>query len=235
MEDATEKQPDTIKISRVSKDGWQTLWFFPHLAAVYAIVKIITPWIGGWTRSTLLPLLQYPTSSGSFEFLFSHILAFSFIPGCLAGLVNARFKHKAAQFVWLVPTLVLAYEIVTFSDVSIFQSQIRAALHYYFGGGFLIPEFWNWHEFWSIVGSNADATRGMAQLRFTAPFYAGVGYSLASWIGRRTELSRRIAEKIKIWEETRFDYPTANSTEKVDSPATTSPLSVQSDQEDGAL
>ncbi len=99
-----------------------------------------------------MPLLQKPTSSSSFEFLFSHIFAFSFVPAFAAGLVNARFKHKVAQFVWVVPTVILAYEFLTFPAPSVFRSQFSAAFHQYFGGGFLIPEFRDWHDFWTIVG-----------------------------------------------------------------------------------
>ena len=183
--------------------GWQILWFFPHLIAVYAIVNFFTPWLAGWTWGKLLPILQHPTSSGRFEFLFSHILAFSFVPTFLFGMINAKFKHKAAQFVWFVPAAILAYEFATFPTTSVFQSHFPAAFHQYFGGGFLIPEYHDWHEFWSIAGSY-DMTRGMAQLKFTAPFYAGVGYSLAAWIGRRTDLNRRIVEKVTMWEESRF-------------------------------
>jgi ABC-type multidrug transport system permease subunit len=90
MEDAKEEHvlsEDTAV--RHSAGGWQILWFLLHLTAVYAMVKFCTPWLAGWTRGTLLPLLQTPTSSGRFEFLFSHILAFSFIPAVLFGLVNA--------------------------------------------------------------------------------------------------------------------------------------------------
>lgn len=34
-------------------------------------------------------------------------------------------------------------------------------------------------------------------MEYTAPFYAGVAYSVAAWLGRRTELNRRVADK---WE-----------------------------------
>ena len=154
----------------------------------------------------MLPLLEIRTTSSSqFEFLFSHLLAFSFVPAFLAGLVNARFKHRVAQFVWLVPAAILAYKLATFPAPSVLQShQLSAAFHQYFGGGFLISEFRDWHDFWSIVDSNPDMARGMAQMTYTAPFYAGVGYSVAAWIGRRTELNRRVAERVKSWEESRF-------------------------------
>jgi hypothetical protein len=90
------------------------------------------------------------------------------------------------------------------------QSQFSAAFHQYFGGGFMIPEFRDWHDFRAIVGSNSDMTRGLAQLEFTAPFYVGAGYSVAAWIGRRTELNRKVAEKVKTWEESRFRTSLSN-------------------------
>lgn len=192
------------KTTRDTAHAWSVLWFLLHLAAVYAIVNLCTLWLAGWTRERLLPFLQQPTSSGTFEFLFSHLFAFSFIPAFLSGLINARFKHKAAQFVWLVPTAILAYKFATFAAPSVLQSQFSSAFHEYFGSGFLIPEYRDWREFWSIARSNPDVTRGMTQLNFTAPFYAGTGYSLAAWMARRTELKRRVAEKAKEWGQSRF-------------------------------
>jgi hypothetical protein len=206
MEDATEERASSQeKPPWHSAAGWQVLWFLLHLAAVYAIVNFCTAWLAGWTRGTLLPLLQQPTTLSSFEFLFSHLFVFSFIPAFAAGLANARFKHKVAEFVWLVPAVVLTYKFLTFPTVSVLQSQSSAAFHQYFGGGFSIPDFRNWIEFWTIVRSNPDMLRGKAQLDITAPLYAGVAYSLAAWLGRRTELSRNIAEKVKNWQQSRFE------------------------------
>jgi hypothetical protein len=192
--------------AKYTAGSWQVLWFLLHLTAVYAIVKFVTPWLAGWTHGTLLPLLFHRrASSSSFEFLFSHVFAFSAVPAFVSGLANARFKHKAVQFVWMVPAVVLAYKFATFPAPSVFQSQFAAAFHQYFGGGFVVGEFRDWHEFWQIVGSNPDMTRGMAQMQYTAPFYAGIAYSVAAWIGRRTELNRKLAEKVETWERSRFE------------------------------
>ena len=131
----------------------------------------------------------------------------SFCPAFLAGLINAKYKQKVAQFVWLVPTAILAYKLFTFSSASsVLQANGWPALHQYFGGDFLIPEFRDWNDLWRMVESNSDMTRGMAQITFTAPFYAGIGYSVASWIGIRTNLNQKLAEKVKIWERSRFDH-----------------------------
>jgi hypothetical protein len=206
MDDISEKQLPEQKAARHTGVGWQVLWFLLHLVAVYAIVKFFTPWLAGWARGTLLPLLQQPTSSSRFEFLYSHIFALSFAPAFFAGLINARFKHKAAQFVWLVPTVLLAYKFATFPAPSVLQSQSAAAFHQYFGGGFVIGEFRNWREFWNTVESNSEMMRGMAQMSYTAPFYAGIAYSVAAWIGRRTDLSRWIADRVAAWEHSRFGH-----------------------------
>jgi hypothetical protein len=101
--------------------------------------------------------------------------------------------------------VILAYKLLTFPAPSVFHSQFSSAFHQYFGGGFLIPEFRDWHDFWTLVRSNPDMMRGKAQLDFTAPFYAGIGYSVAAWIGRRTNLSQKVSEKVKNWEESRFE------------------------------
>lgn len=201
----TAETQESQLLSRDNRDqyskGWQALWFFVHLAAVYVIVQFVTPWLAGWTYKTLLPILRSP--SGRFQFFFSHLLAFSFIPAFVSGVVNARFRHRAAQFVWLVPTTILAYKFVTFPAQSVFQSQFAAAFHHYFGGGFVIPDTSNFRDLFAF-GVNYDTMRGMAQHQFTAPFYAGIGYSLAAWVSCRTKLRQRVTGIVKAWRNLGF-------------------------------
>lgn len=193
------------KDSRYAASGWQILRFVFHLTAIYAVVKFFTPYLARWTRTSLLPLLQLPTSASSFEFLFSHLLAFSFVPAFLLGLLNSRFKHKIAQFVWLVPASILGYKLAMFSAPSVLDNQLSSAFYHYFNSEFLVGEFRDWQSFWATLRSNADTLRGLDQLWFTAPFYAGVGYSLGAWIGLRTDVNRKVSEKVKAWEASRFD------------------------------
>lgn len=205
MENAIEGEPSSQAGGTTHRRvGWQVLWFLLHLAAVYLIVNFATPYLAGWTRGTLLPLLHQPTTASTFQFFFSHLFAFSFVPAFLTGLANARFKHRVAEYVWLVPVAALTYKFATFSAPSVFQSRFDAAFHQYFAGGFLISEYHDWNEFWSIVGSNSDTWRGMAQLRYTAPVYAAIGYSIAAWIGRRTDLNRKVGESVRQLEQSKF-------------------------------
>jgi hypothetical protein len=182
--------------------GWQVLWLLLHLAAVYAVVEFCTAWLAGWTKGQLMPLLGIRTSSSRPEFLFSHLFTFSFIPAFLAALTTARFRHKVAQFAWLIPAVVLAYKLATFPNTGsvFYQGHSFPALHQYFGGDFLIPDYRNWREFWAMTAFSSDMERGMAQLKFTAPFYAGIGYSLAMWLCLRTDLDKRIVQAVTgLW------------------------------------
>ena len=186
-------QDDSVQTVYIPEDtrttvspGRQTLRFVFHLASVYLVVLICSSAFAGWTYRNLFSALQIHTRRSSLEFLYTHLLFFSFVPAFLTGLVNARFKHRVAEFVWIVPTLVLLYKLVTFPEMGsvLVHTSSWPALHEYFGGGFLIAEFHNWTQYAQLF-SNPDMLRGMTQRTFTAPFYGGVAYSLAAMIGRR--------------------------------------------------
>src|SRR5215475_3465856 len=142
--------------SSKSAVGWQIFWFVVHVAGVYAVVKFVTPLVAGWTHSILLFLDR--STPGSFQFFFSHILLFSFFPAFTFGLINSRWKQRVAEFVWLFPAGILTYQCLTFavpsSSVLVSQSRFPAVFHQFFAGGFAIPEFHDWTEFWQIVRSS---------------------------------------------------------------------------------
>jgi hypothetical protein len=202
-----------------SEAVWLIVQFLLHLSVVYFIARYAVPWLSGWTEGRLLPLLGLSTSSSRFEFLFSHVFILSFALAFAAGLINARFKHKAAWFVWLVPSAILAYKLITFPSVSVLSVQSHPVLHYYFAGGFHIPQFSNWQDFWTLVQKNPEMARGMAQLNYSAPFYAGVGYSTTAWIGQRLSFAEKISGAYSKWEESRFTHPVESDENRVDPPA----------------
>jgi hypothetical protein len=173
---------------------------------IYVLVNFCTPWLAGFTRGRILPALEIGTTSSSqMEFFFSHLLQFSAVVGLFAGVLNGRPKHKIARLGWSVPAAILAYKLLTFSaGASVLESGSVPAFHYYFGGGFLIPEYRNWQEFWTIARSNPDMMRGLAQATYTAPLYTAVAYSAGILISIRTDLHRRVINKVMAWEERKF-------------------------------
>jgi hypothetical protein len=129
----------------------------------------------------------------SCQFLFSHLFMFSFLPSLAVALVYAHwFRHKVALFVWLIPLAVLAFKFASFPAGSVLDEgkQFGQAFHYYFGGDFFIPEFHNYEELFSLVASSSDAWRSLAQLHFTAPLYAAIGYSLGTLLALRVPMPR---------------------------------------------
>ena len=117
----------------------QTARFVVHVAIVYALVKFSTPWLAGWTRNTLLPMVGSPTNSGRFEFLFTHLFTFSAMPAFVLGLASGKFRHRVALFVWIVPTMVLAYKLIVFPTSVLEGNHFAAAARYYFDSPFLGP------------------------------------------------------------------------------------------------
>jgi hypothetical protein len=189
--------------------AWRCLRFATHVAIVYGVVQFVTPGWAGWTYRSLLPLLHVRTSALSgFDFLFSNLAILSLAPAFLVALLTFRFRDKSTAFVWVVPAAVLAYKVATYMAPSMAPSVLESGgmsgLHYYLGSNFAISEFHSWREFWDLVATNPDMLRGMAQLRFTAPFYAGIGYSLAAWICLRTSVDQKFVASLHGWEEERF-------------------------------
>jgi len=165
-----------------------------HLAAVYAIVRFVTIWLAGLTHGTILPFLQQRPPSGSvFQFAFSHLFAFSFLPALIFGFLYAEwwYRHRVAVFVWIVPVAVLSYKFAIF-PTTIFQNHFAAAFHEYFGGGFVIPEFHyhNYQELFQLVAPNPDVMRGLEQFGYTAPAYVAIGYSIGTWMAIRFRIPK---------------------------------------------
>jgi hypothetical protein len=161
----------------------QSVRFSLHLLAVYLIVQFLTMWVAGRVHDIFLPfVLQHQPTVSYFQFAFAHLFAFSFFPGLAVGFMYSEwFRHRVALFVWIVPVAVLAYKFTTF-PASIFQNHFAVAFHEYFASGFMIPEYHSYRELFEVVGSNSDTVRGMQQLHYTAPVYAGIGYALGAWL-----------------------------------------------------
>lgn len=161
----------------------QVLRYLLHLSAVYVIVNTTTMWLAGRVHDWVLPLLHQRSPSESYlQFAFTHLFVFSLFPAAVVAFAYAQwYPHRVALFVWIIPLLLLVYKFITFPS-SAFESHSAAAFHEYFADKFLIPEVHSYRELFEVV-SSGDAQRGMQQFRFTAPFYAAVGYSIGAWIG----------------------------------------------------
>jgi ABC-type arginine/histidine transport system permease subunit len=163
------------RISTGLKSGvWQAIL---HLAVVYAVARLCTPWLITVTHDAIIPLVTGRPPRINLQFFYSHLFAFSSVPGLIAGFLNAKlFHHMVVRFVWIAPVIVLVIAFVFYAP-----ENFREAFHYYFGGQFNIPEYSTYTELQRKMFVNLpEVTRGTTQLRISVPAYAGVAYSLGA-------------------------------------------------------
>ncbi len=168
--------------SNFEKLGRTVLWFLLHLAIVYLLTNFLVLWLTGQFHNVILPLIGMPPTESRLEFAFNHLLLFSVLCGLLSGAIAASYNPREAQFVWIIPTIVLAFKFVTFPS-SLLENHFALAFHHYFGGGFFIPEYHSYHEL--FANFSPDYLRGLDQNHFTAPIYVSVAYSFSFWAAAR--------------------------------------------------
>ncbi len=173
--------------TRLKQAGLFLVQFGLHTAAVYMLVRWITPRLAELTYSKILPiLLRRPVAESSIQFFFSHLLVFSFFPALVAGIVCVKLLRKGAAFAWVIPVAILAYGFffasATVYPTTIWDSDFASAIHNYFGGGFNIRVIHDYKDLAFDSGSMREFLRGNLQFRTTAPAYGGIGYSLGAWL-----------------------------------------------------
>jgi hypothetical protein len=178
-------------------------WFVLQLGLLWMGSRWMVLSLGGFYYSHILAIYQRPVVVSGFEFVFSHIFEFAFFPALVAGTLISSFRQRSAQFVWILPTLVLAYKLITFhGDASVFRhtsGDLGTAIHYYFGRNFSIGTWRNYRELFELAASNPDMKRGLNQVSFAAPFFATVGYSVAAALFLHTEIRSKLLDAFRQW------------------------------------
>jgi hypothetical protein len=154
------------------------------LLFVYLFTGLFTVLLAMWAMGGLRIFDMAPISSCR-KLLFDHSFVFSCFPGMAGGCVAGHvFRRRASEFVWLVFAVILLYKILTFSHSVLDASTGTGGWHYYFGGGFALPDFETWDDFWELVRT-PESNRGIEQLHCTGRFYASLGYSAMAFVYRR--------------------------------------------------
>ena len=81
---------------------------------VYLVTNFAVLWLSAQFHNWILPLLGMPSSKSRFAFAFNRLLLFSVLCGLLSGVIVATYNHRGAEFVWIVPAIILAYKFETF-------------------------------------------------------------------------------------------------------------------------
>jgi hypothetical protein len=113
-----------------------------------------------------------------------HFELVSIAPAFLVGYIVSRHFRRLATCAWILPTVVLIYNLLTYSEpyASILAPHLSSRFSYFFVIQRTLPAF----------GSD-DAVRLVQQMFVLAPFYAGLAYSIGA-LAARQDLLRKLFE-----------------------------------------
>src|SRR5438046_1217457 len=106
------------------------------------------------------------------DYWLQHLELVSIVPALLVGYVSCRYLRRMAVCAWILPTAILCYKLLTFTDphASVLTTDPWSRFSYYFVSEKFMPTLYE------VRGS--DPIRVAAQLTLVAPFYSGVAYSI---------------------------------------------------------
>jgi hypothetical protein len=111
--------------------------------------------------------------------------------------VVSRYFGKLSTFAWIVPTIILVYKLITFSEPygSVLGSPSLSRFSYFFEIQRSMPRFF-------IPGfGGVDPIRAATQMFVVAPFYSGLAYSAGAIAGAH-DLLQRIFGNLPVQPET---------------------------------
>jgi hypothetical protein len=178
-------------------------WFGPipafalHTAIVYTCALHISMFLVGRWFAWGAPILRIPSRVPPADWYLQHLELVIIIPALLAGYINVvRFVpaivgrsiwdnrfDSAVRWAWSIPTLVLSYKMLQYhAPSSVLFSTSITAMKYFFDIQKVMPTWAN--------PLASDPSRVAAQIFVTAPFYAGVAYSVGAFLSKHQLLIR---------------------------------------------
>jgi hypothetical protein len=172
-------------------------WFGPipafalHTAIVYTCALQFSMFLVGRWFAWVAPILQISSGVPPADWYLQHFELVIIVPALLAGYINvARFVpaivgrpvwdsrfDSAISWAWSVPAAVLLYRMLQYhAPSSVLFGSSMTAMKYFFDIQKVMPTWAN--------PLASDPTRVAAQMFVTAPFYAGVAYSLGALVSK---------------------------------------------------
>jgi len=149
-----------------------------HTLAVYVCAVHLSPWLVGRWFAWGVRVLQISVATQPGDWYLQHLELTSIVPAALAGYITARRLDSVATWAYVVPMLVLAYKMLRYqAPSSILIGRSVSVARYFLEIAHFMPTMSN--------PTASDPVRVLAQMTFTAPFYAGVAYSLGAWISKQ--------------------------------------------------
>jgi hypothetical protein len=141
-----------------------SLWFAwaPRLFQISSIVRPSDWYLQHLEWMTVVPAL-----------LAGYIDIGRIVPALFGGLIKGRRNTCVAMWAWTIPTIILAYKMLLYhAPSSVLFASSMSTFRYFFDIQRVMPTFSS-----PFAG---DTVRLVQQMTLTAPFYAGVAYSLGA-------------------------------------------------------
>jgi hypothetical protein len=169
--------------------------FVLHTYIAYTCAMYLSPWLVFHWFSWIAPILRIPISIPATDWLLQHLELATILPALVIGYINVTrffpaiarsYLHEErsgsiATWAWTVPTVVLLYRMLIYhAPSSVLFGKSQTAIGYFFDIQKVMPTFAN--------PLASDPVRVLAQISITAPFYAGVAYSLGALVSKHQRL-----------------------------------------------
>lgn len=160
--------------------------FALHTTAAAICALHFGPWLLSRWFAWIVPLtgMAYHAPTGN-DWL-QHFELTSIVPAILVGYVLSRHFPGMATRAWILPTLILAYKLLTFTapySSILIAPHVSTRFFYFFDIQrtmlTLTPGF-----------GGVDPIRSAEQITVVAPFYAGVAYSVGALAARHSLLEK---------------------------------------------
>jgi hypothetical protein len=159
-----------------------------HSLTVYVWAIHFAPWLVGRWFAWGAPIFWRSIVVQPSDWYLQHLELVSTLPLLVVGYFAARGRDSVATWAWAVPALVLLYKILQYHPgSSVLVSPPISAISYFFDIRHSMPRMDNL--------SASDPVRVLAQMTITAPFYAGVAYSLGA-LASKQNLLRRVVPSV---------------------------------------
>jgi hypothetical protein len=166
--------------------------FLAHSMMVFACASIGFPWLIGRWFAWVQPYAHVPVVGGYLSWYLPHLALVNLILAVAVGYGMARGLKAAAVWAWALPAFVIGVKMVLFAHPAansvLFQAPPNmTSLEYFFGVLTETPPMTMPISTWPL---DIDYQRIVAQMRFTAPFFSGVGYTLGALVARYEILTK---------------------------------------------
>jgi hypothetical protein len=188
--------PEPIAIEKRSWLGYVAA-FMLHAYVAYTCAIHLSAWLVFHWFGWVMPILHVSTSTPATDWYLQHFEVMTILPALVVGYLNvAHFlpnsirtflhegRHSIATWVWIFPTLVLLYRMLEYHapSSSVLYGSAMTKVRYFFDIVKVMPT--------QQTFLASDPFRVWAQMSVTAPFYAGVAYSVGALASKYEMLAK---------------------------------------------